>query len=787
MERLQIFHFGEFQVDPGSRSVKRGEEPLALSRRAFEVLLYFVSNPGKVLGKDELLRNVWPDAFVDENNLAQSISVLRKALGDRPGESGYIVTLPGRGYQFTCAVHVVSPDEEPADAALSTNAMPETAALLYREQIVRTTVITESSERLALPAPKPRRRLWLASSLAFLTLAGATGAVVWGRVHRIPPDPIVVISSIQNNTGDAGLDDALNSAIETDLKQSPYLDFLSAVHVQDTLAQMQQKKDAVLTPTLAREICLRNNAQVMLQGVITRFGQRYLLTLNATDCTSGKSLASAKSEASSPDTIPHVIDTVAADLRRQLGESRASIHRFETPLSTANTGSFEALRSFSDASSLAHQGRYADAIPMYQRAIELDPKFAMAYAELSGAYRNVGERAQEVTLLSKAFELRDSANERDRFYITARYHQSVTGNLEEGLRNYRAWTGAYPRNPQAWGNMADVYTQLGQAELAIAPAQRSVDLDSKDAVGYVILGRALMHAGQLQAAKTVCEQAIAKGLDGDDLHSLLMQVNVALNNDDGVAKQMAWAKTHSSASRMRLNEALLDFSKGQIRQGQDVLATIASSYKQQGLTRLYAVYSLAASRILAETGHNEEAEALLKSQASPPGVMDPLIAMAEVGRGEQAKKILDQELAQHPDDTLWTSFRAPQVHAVLLLSAHKPQEAIEALRPALPYDLRNFEVPYLRGMAYLQVRQPAEAEREFRKIIDHRGIDPLSHLYAMAHLQIARALAQEGRMTESQSAYETFFALWKNADPNEPLLKEAQQESNRLKSPPSRQ
>lgn len=776
MDRLKIFQFGEFQVDPASRSVTRGEETVALGRRAFEVLLYFVSNPGQVLSKQELLENVWPDAFVDENNLAQSISVLRKALGDRADASSYIVTLPGRGYQFTGTVHVVA-----ADAGSTASIIPEATELLYREQIVRTTVITEASERRSLPGPGQRRSWWIAGSIAVLLLAGIAGAVAWRHAHRVPPDPIVVISSIQNRTGDADLDDALNSAIATDLKQSPYLDFLSAVRVQDTLSQMQQKKDAVLTPALAREICLRNNAQVMLQGVITRFGQRYLLTLNATDCTSGDSLASAKSEAPSADAIPRVVDTVAADIRRQLGESRASIHRFETPLSTANTGSFEALRSYSDAGHLAHQGRYADAVPMYQRAIELDPKFAMAYAELSGAYRNVGDRAQEVLSLSKAFELRDSANERDRFYIIARYHQSVTGNLEEGLRNYRAWTGAYPRNSQAWGNMADVYTQLGQADLAIAPAQRSLELDPNDAVGYVILGRALMHAGRLQEAHAVCDHAVARGLDGDDLHSLLMQIDLVLNDDDDVAKQIEWAKTHSSASRMRLNEALLQFSRGQIRQGQEVLATIASSYKQQGLTRLYAVYSLAASRILAETEHKAEAETVLKSQAPPAGVLDPLIAMTEVGRGVQAKTILDRELAEHPNDTLWTSFRAPQVRAGILLSSHKPQEAIEALRPALPYDLRNFEVPYLRGLAYLDAQQPSDAEREFRKIVDHRSVDPLSHLYALAYLQIARAFAREARTAESQAAYETFFALWKNADANEPLLKEAHNERDRLR------
>ncbi|WP_245536345.1 tetratricopeptide repeat protein [Terriglobus saanensis] len=593
---------------------------------------------------------------------------------------------------------------------------------------------------------------------------------------------MVVIADLENVTGEAGLSQVLDSAVATDLKQSPYLNFLSAVHVQETLSQMQQQKDTPLTPVLAREVCLRNNAQVMLRGVVAKFGRRYLITLDATECVSGDALASSKAEAADTDEIPHAIDAVADEMRRKLGESRASIRRFGTPLFAADTGSFEALRNYSNAVHLGSHGRYSDAIPLFQRAVELDPKFTIAYADLAASYRNVGERAMEAENLKKAYELRDSANERDRLFIIARYHDSVTGDLDEGLRNYQTWTNIYPRDTAAWVNMADLYIRLGQAELAIVPAKRSLELNPQNAIGYVVLGRALMHAGQLNAAKFVCEQAIAKDLDGDDLHSLLMQVDFALHDANGVEAQIAWGRGHASATRMRLNEALLAAAQGRLQQGRETMEAISISYKRQGLAQLHTFYLEAGTRILAETGHPQEARRYLDSLPPVPGMTDPVVAMAETGEEGRAEEILRRELAQHPDDTMWTNLKGPQIRAAILLARHRPEEAVEALRPAMAYDLREFDTPFMRGTAHLNAHQPEAAEREFHKIIDHPGIDPLSYLYPLAHLGLARSLAAEHKAGESRDEYEKFLALWKDADQNEPILKQARSENNSLKN-----
>ncbi|MCU1322552.1 MAG: transcriptional regulator, CadC [Acidobacteriaceae bacterium] len=774
METLDIFQFGEFEIDPGSRSVSRGKESLVLSRRAFDVLLYLVRHPGKVVSKEELLRNVWPDSFVDENSLAQSISVLRKALGEKPGENGYILTLPGRGYQFICPVRSITSETTPLEPHIE---LPN--RVLYEEHTVRTSVVTEEEELVKTSSGRARLRIALVAGI--LTGLGVAGFLVWKHTHLVPPSPLVVIADLENATGESGLSQVLDSAIAADFKQSPYLNFLSQVHVQETLTQMQQKKDALLTPTLAREVCLRNNAQVLLKGVVAKFGQKYLLTLDAIDCVSGDSLATSKSEAATADAIPHAIDTVATNMRKKLGESRSSIHRFDTPLFAENTGSLDALRNYSNARRLALRGKYADAIPLFQHAIELDPKFATAYADLSASYRNLGDRVQEISSLTKAYELRELANEPDRLFIIARYHQSVTGNLDEGLRNYRAWTEIYPRNSTAWGAMADLYIQLGQPELAIPPARRSLELSPDDAVGYVILGRALMHAGQLEEAKSVCELAVAKGLDGDDLHSLLLQVDIARNDLDGIKSQIAWARNHPTATRMRLNEALLAASQGRILQGKEILETISSAYKQQGLENLHTFYLLAGTRILAETGHPQEAHKLLDSLSPISGMTDPIVAMAETGEEARAENILTQELAQHPDDTMWKNLKGPQIRAAIFMARHKPDEAVETLQSARPYDLREMDTLYMRGTAYLEANQLTAAEQEFRRLIDHQCVDPLSYLYPLAHLGLARTLARENRTADSLTVYEKFFALWKDADRGEPLLNQAHTESDAIK------
>jgi DNA-binding winged helix-turn-helix (wHTH) protein/tetratricopeptide (TPR) repeat protein len=582
--------FDEFELDPARRSLSRDGGAVPLSAKAFDVLSYLARNPGRVVTKDELLKAVWPGSFVEESNLPVYISILRKAFGDR---AHYIATVPGAGYQFTANVRVETPPQvsEPA---------PVPQPQFIREQIIRETariVIreTSSSSRPAVSAatePLLRRVVVWPAALGLATVAAA-GFGVWRYTRPTTPPPLVVLSDFENATGDPKLDRVLDGALEIDLQQSPFLSFLSRAKIQETLTEMRRPKAAALDPEVAREVCERNNAQVALHGVVAKFGERYLITLRAIDCQSGDNLAEAKREAGVADEIPHAIDVVAADMRKRLGESRASIKQYSVPLFDESTNSLEALQRYSEASQVGLQGKYGDAIALFKRAIELDPKFAVAYADMAACYGNLGELALQKENLAKAYQLRESVAEQDRLYIEARYSESVTGDLNAGIATYRLWTSIYPRNAVPWGQLANVYTQLGEAELAIPPGRQALSLNPANAAAYVTLARALMHAGQLDEAKAVCDQAVEKGVAGGDLHSLLMEVAVARQDAAAIEQQLKWAESSPNPSRLKLNQALVAFSHGQVRLGRQTIAATAEYYQQQGLPALGARYLLA--------------------------------------------------------------------------------------------------------------------------------------------------------------------------------------------------
>jgi DNA-binding winged helix-turn-helix (wHTH) protein/tetratricopeptide (TPR) repeat protein len=770
-----IYRFDEFELDPAGRVLTRHGITVPVSSKAFQVLSYLVMNPGRVITKDELLKGVWPESFVEESNLPVYISVLRKALTDR---AGCIATVSGLGYQFTARVQAEShpqPPDPPSPApAIQMQAVHQTTHVLIRET---------SMPVPALPASKPPLRLsavWVSVALGLLLSVG-TAYAVWRYMHRVEAPPLVVVSEFENTTGDPQLDRVLDSALQVDLQQSPYLSFLSDAKIRDTLKHMEWPATAPLSAEVAREVCQRNNAQVLLRGVVAKFGRHFLLTLKAVDCQSGDSLAQSKSEASVADDIPHAIDLVAADMRKRLGESRASIRQFNTPLFPETTNSLEALQHYSEGSRAQLQGKCGDATALYNRAIELDPKFAMAYANLAACYRDLSERWLEGANLAKAYELRDSVAEQDRLYITARYNEAVTGDLRASMANFQLWTSIYPRDPVPWRELANVHIQLGDAELAVTAARKSLALNPADAGTYVYLVRALLHAGHLDEAKAVCDQAIAKGVAGGDLHSMAIEVAIARHDPAGIQQQLDWAAGTSEPSRIKLNQEEIAFLHGQAHLAQQLVAAVADDFRRHGLPALATRYILSSTRVLAEEGDTKEAKQVLDKTTFLPGLSDCVVALAEVGEPERAAGLLKQELAEHPRDTLWTEYRGPQIEAAVLLAGHKPQAALEALSHAAALDYHDYHTLLMRGNIYLELKQPDLAALEFGKILDRPGLDSLSYKYPLAQLGLARALAAQKNVPDSLAAYQTFFTMWKDADPDLPVLLQARRDYAQLR------
>jgi len=752
-----LYRFDGFEMDPLNRTLQSAGKPIALHSRTFDLLLYMVRNAGRLLSKEELMNGVWGDTAVEEGNLTQGIFLLRKALAaNQPEGSKAIVTVPGRGYRFTAAV------EEIEDRPSAVNGKAHGRPAL---------VIEGWAEKKS-----GFHRAWSygigAAAAVLLAIAG------WFWYSRAVPGDHhgIVLADFINDTGDSGFDNALNVALAIDLKQSPYLDIAPDAKARGTLLLMERGPDQRLTPALAREVCQRLNAQAVLSGLIARFGAKYLVTLTASDCAGGQDLVQTKAVADGRDQVPGAVDSVAAEMRKRLGEPLKSLRRFNKPLLAKATGSLDALKEYSAAHELGIQGQFQKSVPLFQRAIELDPRFAIAYGDLATVYSNLGEPGLSAAASRKAYELRDMADERDRLYITASYHKYVTGDLNVVVRDYESGAEMYPQDQALWTNLADLRIQLGQPEVAIEAAKRALAIDPKTAVVYIVLARSQLYAGRVDESIATCQKAMEQKVDGAEIHGLLVFAGFAKHDRALMDAQTAWARGTPAEPFILIQQMLVAFAEGRPRYGQELLDRAIDGYKQRGMLERAARMRGGLPRLEAELGMTEAARKLLGEIPLIDGSMDMPVAMGEVGLDAKAETILRDDLRKNPEDTLWQYWRGPQIAAAIALSRNKPLEAVEALRKSIPYDLREAEVPAMRGRAWLSAKRFDRAEAEFRKIIDHPTAGVVSANVALAHLGIARARALAGNATGSRDEYEKFFALWKNAEPDVPVLRQAKLE-----------
>jgi DNA-binding winged helix-turn-helix (wHTH) protein/tetratricopeptide (TPR) repeat protein len=773
-----LYRFDDFVLDPANRSLARNGTPIPLSAKSCQVLTYLVANPGRVVTKDELLKAVWPESFVEESNLPGYISGLRKALTDR---AGFITTVPGLGYKFTATVEAEAPPDarpQPIAANLEMQQMRETTRVVIRE----TSTPFGSEELALLPSPQTlhkRRLAYAAGALAAMALAIWLG---WRWMDRTVPGDHheVVVADFENTTGDPDFDKALNVALAVELKQSPYLLLASTAKRQETLKLMERSPQEAFTPALAREVCQRIGDQAVLNPAIARVGKKYLLTLTAVDCDSGEDLILSKSVADDQDSILQSLDSIASSMRRRLGEPLSTLRNTSRPLLPKNTNSLDALKAYTLAHDLAVQGKFEQSVPLFQKALELDPGFAMAYSDLGTIYSNLGEHGLAVKNLSKAYELRESAVQQDNLAIVAIYHSFVTGDIHESIRNYETWAELYPHASAPRANIASEQAQIGRDDLVIEPARQALELAPMDTSGYLILARARMHLGQFDEAKATCQRAIALKVDDAFIHGLMFEIAFAQHNQEDANAQMIWAKGTSAEPYLLLKHALAEYSQGKAHDADADMATLVDGYTKQGLTERANRLLGGMPRLELQLGRLDEARKRLAALPPLEGSTDIPVALALTGEVGPADVILQHEMQLHPTDTLWQDVSGPQIRAAVAIAQNKPDVAIQSLQKSLPYDLRNYDIPTLRGQAYLLAKQPDLAESEFHKIIDHPGVEPLSSNLAVAHLGLARAYALQGRRPESQKEYETFFSLWKQADADSPLLHQARAEFNHL-------
>jgi eukaryotic-like serine/threonine-protein kinase len=770
-DRPHFYEFGPFRVDPARRVLLRDGRLVALQPKAFEILVFLVRNPGRLITKEELLSAIWPELVVEESNLSQNIFVLRKALGD--GEAGhrYIVTLPRRGYQFAEAVHVRQNDGAAVEASRQT---------LPPEVIGR----SESADGRHVRGRIPRSRVVAAivgAAIALVVIALA-GSGYFRHSSHVQERSRILLTAFTNLTNDPAMNTVPRDVLEIGLSQSPFLSLIPQQQIGKTLQLMERPANAQLSAELAQEICLRNQGKAVLSGTIAAFGSRYLVTLEATDCSSGERIVQSKAEAARKQDVPHALDSLTASMRTNLGESLASVRQFDVPIEQATTGSFDALKAYSVGEQARLKGDNAAAVPLFKQAVELDPSFALAYAELAAAY--VGLRHPELARPNyrKAFELKDAASENEKLWISAEYFKLV-GNLTEAANSYSTLAKLYPRDGRPWESLADMYTRMARYSDAVDAAKEGLRLNPDDSRAYIILARAYKRSSRFTEANEIGKQAEAKGLDAWAMRCLLYEVAFALNDTAKMTEQVAKEAGKPSEDWMVLYEAWAAAAAGKVRQSrvlfERAIALTETSGEQDHAATTSEFYT-EYMQMLGLFGLKQEARQL---SATAPGLdtnEDAPYALALAGDFERAGAI-ERELGErYPDSTLINSFVRPKAQAAIALGQLRPQDAIAELQPALPAKLQTFDVPYLLGQAYLDVKEPMQAAAAYRDILNNRGVDAISPSYALAYLGTARALNMQGELQKSRAAYEQLFAYWKNAEPDNPVLVRARQEYSAL-------
>jgi DNA-binding winged helix-turn-helix (wHTH) protein/predicted Zn-dependent protease len=779
LTQQRAYRFGEYELSAGARSLHRNGEPVALGSKAFDVLTCLVAHAGNVVTKEELLRTVWPDSFVEESNLAQHVVALRRALGD---QAGWIKTVPGRGYQFTAPVQELVLQAAPSDDAVRALG----GVVTVQHSVERARLVIEESTPIAPPAKAPApapgrssRRLALYAVLATAVLVSliVTGWRLWPR-QPSRPYLRVVLADFAGGTGDANLDRSLKRALAIDLEQSPFLGLMSDADAVRIFKMMGRKADDPLTPEVAAEICQRGNRDVVLTGAIAQVGSVSLLTLQAADCHSGKTLASAQAKARTRADILDAIDTIARRTRTQLGEKAGSVAGYGQPIAEVTTASLEALKDFSIGQELFAQGKdETEILPYYQRAIQLDPQFAMAYGAMGTAYYNSSEQKLASQYMQKAFDLRQRTGARESLVIEVHYYAEGLGDIEQGIKAYQVWAATYPFDSVPWTDLANEYTQIGQYPAAIQAGERSLQLNPDAAVSYVILMRAYRRQNRLADAKSLGMLALQRGKAPLGVHAILYEIAHWEQDAEAQAREIAWGEQNPGNYYFLYVRGQAAFFSGKYKEATRLFEDSHDAAVREGLTEAAdsVLQDLAGYQLA--MGKEAEARATLKRVLKPdPESPDLAILRTRLGEPAYGQRYLDAQQRAASQPTLVKSVKLPLVRAALAMRAAKPSAAIEALEAARAYELSGFAVPEARGEAYLLAKQPQAAALQFLKIVDHYGIDLISPSIPLAHLGLARAYAMAGDTAASRTEYEKLFALWKSGDPDMPVLQQVRAE-----------
>jgi DNA-binding winged helix-turn-helix (wHTH) protein/tetratricopeptide (TPR) repeat protein len=788
-----VVHFGVFEADLRSGELRKHGVKVKIQEQPFRVLAMLLEQPGQIVTREELRNKLWPtDTFVDfEHGLNATINKLRGALGDPADNPRFVETLHRRGYRFIAPV-VGADGSAPAVAPVSSPAIPVAA-------------MSPSPRETAARDRRYSRRWKVLVPAAVLLVAVAIAGTFHFRSRqptaRLTDKNTIVLSDFNNKTGDSVFDDTLKQGLSVELEQSPFLALLSERKVNETLKLMGRPAGDRLTPEVTREVCLRTGSMAMLTGSIAGLGSQYVIGLKAANCDTGDVLAEAQEQAASKEAVLKALDAAAVSMRSKLGESLGSVQKYATPLVEATTPSLEALKAYSLGLKTRNVKGDTAALPFFKRAVDLDPNFAMAYRAMSSIYGNLNEAGRAAENARKAYDLREKVSERERFYIEVTYYSFATGEVEKVAQTYELWQQTYPRDGLPYRGLGGVSMVLGNWEKALEEFQEALRLEPNRG-NYVNLGITYTSLNRLDEAEAVYKQAEERKLE----YELLLTCRYWLAFLKGNAAQMAQLASAAmgkpgAEDLLLATQADAEGWYGKLKNAHELTGRAMDSALHNDAKESAAAYQAAAALREVEAGNREqaraEAKAALKLAPNRDVQAIAALALARAGETAAAEKLAAELDKAFPLDTLVQRYWLPTIRAALALERKDPNRAIELLKAAStvelgdPTNLAVFLCPvYLRGEAYLMLHDGNAAATEFQKFIDHRGVVVNFPWGALARLGLARAYALEAgvgaplrpdAVARARAAYRDFFTLWKDADPDIPILKEAKAEYAKLK------
>ena len=764
----QLYEFGPFRVNPARETLLKEGVAVPLTPKTFQILLVLVRHGEEIVTKDDLMKTVWPDTFVEEANLSRNIFMLRKALGESAQDHRYIVTVPGRGYRLAERVHLV-PGQEFAIAAAS-------------------------HTRVQIDVRETRPWKWVASAAVIVIIvAGGLWRLVSHRRALLGAKDTVVLADFVNSTGDPMFDETLRQGLAIQLRQSPYLSLISDQRISHTLRLMGHRVDARLTPELARGICERTGSTAILEGSIAPIGSQYVLTLQARSCRSGEVLDQEQVQAAKKEEVLNALGQIASRFRNRVGESLANIQEHNTPLAEATTPSLEALEAYSAGWKLHTSTGAMAGLPLLKRAVEIDPNFALAQATLAREYADLDESDLSAERATRAWQSRDHASDREKFYITATYEGLATGNLEAARQNDEAWAHTYPREPVPHSMLSGYPNRAaGRYERAITEARNAIELDPDFAIAYYNLAVNNVDLNRIDEAENVLRRAAGRDIEIDEF--LMLEHDIAFLKGDrpGMERVVARARERSGGDTWISNkEAYALAYAGQLQKARVSTQRAVDQARQEGQPERAGLWEAGASLREAFFGETTQARqramAALDHSHNREVQFGAALALAITRDAGRAQALADDLEKRFPEDTVVRFGYLPVIRARIALNQGNPAKAIELLQNAGPYELGPCRLLfgalypiYMRGEAHLAAHRGGDAAIEFQRILDHRGVVGSDPIGALAHLQLGRAFALAGDKAKARAAYSDFFSLWKDADPDIPILKRARAEYRAL-------